>query len=579
MSSESKDTIHYVFSSEKPFTNFLDLECVIPVKRKKAVHLSLAYWRPGRYEPGNFAKNIRGFRVFNEKNEPLSFVKTDRQTWKIFCESSEKITVRYQYYAAELNAGGCFVDDNQIYVNPIQCVFRCQELPEASYTFEIKSKPGFTTACPLPEKEGIYRAADYDTFVDSPWVASDDLQSHEFTVGDVRFFLHIRGECRPDFSQIEEDFRKFIQYQFDFWEEIPFSEYHFIFQIVPYSFYHGVEHANSTVIAIGPGHQIYQRATYLEILGISSHELFHAWNIKRLRPATMLHYDYSRENYSELGFVYEGFTTYFGDKILLGCGLFSHEEYLRELSLRLKKHIHNPGRFNYSVLESSFDTWLDGYVPGIPGRKTSIYDEGCLIAFLLDVSIFRNSKGKLGLKNVCRTLWKKHGRLKSGYNYKDVTNAVTEAGGKEAAEIFRKYVEVPADLTEAVCKELEYLGVAVELKYSQDICERYLGMKTEKSENGYRVLSVYPDSPAMDAEINPGDEIIALNGNTLGNQFNEWLNHYLFEKKAYLTISRRNRIIQREIRWELTNHFYPQPFFRLEKVESNDRLFFRWART
>jgi predicted metalloprotease with PDZ domain len=186
-----------------------------------------------------------------------------------------------------------------------------------------------------------------------------------------------------------------------FWQDCPVDEYHFIFQIVPYKFYHGVEHKKSTVITIGPGYAINGGDVYEDVLGVSCHELFHLWNIKTIRPIEMLPYDYTKENYSRSGYVYEGFTTYYGDKILLSSDVFNEQQYFVTLQERLLKHFHNFGRFSLSVTDSSWETWLDGYLPGAPYRKTNIYDEGCLIAFMLDVLILKATGNTKSLRDVC----------------------------------------------------------------------------------------------------------------------------------------------------------------------------------
>src|SRR6476659_10108647 len=199
------------------------------------------------------------------------------------------------------------------------------------------------------------------------------------------FFLHFVGECRPDFKKLKKDFRAFTKKQIEFWGDFPVQEYHFLFQVLPAKFYHGVEHQRSTVIAIGPGYAINSGSTYDDILGVSCHELFHTWNVKTIRPVEMHPYNLTRENYARTGYVYEGFTTYYGDKLLLNSKVFSVKQYFTTLQERLVKHFHNYGRYNLSVADSSWETWLDGYVPGAPYRKTSIYDEGNLVAFMLDV--------------------------------------------------------------------------------------------------------------------------------------------------------------------------------------------------
>jgi predicted metalloprotease with PDZ domain len=170
---------------------------------------------------------------------------------------------------------------------------------------------------------------------------------------------------------------------------------------------------------LGPGNEFVNKDWYDEFLGISSHELFHTWNIKSIRPVEMMPYDYSKENYSRLGFVAEGVTTYYGDFLLYRSGVFSDADYFKTFNEQLQKHFDNFGRFNLSVADSSFDTWLDGYNPGVPNRKVSIYTEGCLIAFMTDICIRKQTSNAHSLDDVMRALFTEFGKKKIGYSEND----------------------------------------------------------------------------------------------------------------------------------------------------------------
>ena len=151
----------------------------------------------------------------------------------------------------------------------------------------------------------------------------------------------------------------------------------------------------NTVISLGPGEELMSQKMYASLLGVSSHELYHTWNVKQIRPKELLPYDYTKENYSRMGYLYEGVTTYMGDLYLKRSDVFSDEAFFKTQEENLQKHFHNGGRHNLSVADSSFDTWLDGYVMGVPNRKVSIYTEGALCAFMLDVCFLEKSAGQL----------------------------------------------------------------------------------------------------------------------------------------------------------------------------------------
>ena len=169
-----------------------------------------------------------------------------------------------------------------------------------------------------------------------------------------------------------KDSSKFTQSQINHFGDFPVDEYHFLFQITPYLSYHGVEHTKNTVLLLGPSDDL-MTERYDDLLGVCSHELYHTWNIKSIRPIEMLPYDYSKENYFRTGYVAEGVTTYMGDLFLINSKVFSWDDFIKTQNQNLYRHLMNYGRFNLSVADSGFDSWLDGYKMGTPDRLSLIH--------------------------------------------------------------------------------------------------------------------------------------------------------------------------------------------------------------
>jgi predicted metalloprotease with PDZ domain len=179
-----------------------------------------------------------------------------------------------------------------------------------------------------------------------------------------------------------------------------------------------------------------RKELYDELLGVSSHELFHTWNVKNIRPKEMLPYKYNTENYATTGYIYEGITTYYGDLMLYRSGIFSDADYFRTLTQQFQKHLDNHGRFNYSVAASSFDTWLDGYVPGVPNRKVSIYTEGCLLAFIADAQIRKQTLNNSSLDDVMSALYNDFGKNNIGYTANDYQTIIENITGQNWNHFF-----------------------------------------------------------------------------------------------------------------------------------------------
>jgi predicted metalloprotease with PDZ domain len=468
-------------------------------------------WRPGRYERGNFVRNIRHFRAFSESGNPLHVSKTSRETWQIVTQESTVVNISYEYYAVRPDAGSCWLDQDIFYVNPVHCcigIFGKQHLP-CSIVLDLPDD--FIIATSL-QKAGNrqFIASGFDELADSPILASPSLLHHCYEVYNHKFHVWFYGLNHVDREKIKRDFSAFTEVQIKTMNDFPVKEFHFLILALPFPFYHGVEHLKSTVIAIGPAEELMTEKLYAELIGVASHELFHVWNVKTIRPAEMLPYDFTRENYSVSGWVYEGITTYYGDLFLVRSGFFSIEAYFSEIAVRLQKHLDNPGKFNYSILESSFDTWVDGYEPGVPGRKTSIYDEGSLVALMFDLYIRQKGSGKT-LDDFMRSLYLRFGKTHTGYTHEHLVSLLCETAGDESNAFFEKILNYRGSYLSDLRQLFKNLAVEILLEPNPLLHERKAGFRINRQASDTLVSVIQPDSPAEKAGLMHGDEIISMN--------------------------------------------------------------------
>ena len=312
----------------------------------------------------------------DQYGNPLKFKKSDLSVWTIDHQNKSKFTVHYEYYAALMDAGNTWLDPDQLYINPINCLFYIEYQRELPCTLELDIPADYEIATGLENTHNVCQAPSFNILVDSPLIASDSLRKINYEVDYKDYSIWIQGMMPRKDEELQKDFKRFTEKTLEVMGDLPCHEYHFLNQILPYRHYHGVEHWNSTVITIGPSEALAERERYVDFLGVSCHELFHTWNVIRIRPKEMIPYDFQQPNLHTTGFITEGITTYYGDLILARSGVYSFNEYLKELNKLLERHFSNEGRKNYSVAESSYDLWLDGYEKGIPGRKVSIYNEG-----------------------------------------------------------------------------------------------------------------------------------------------------------------------------------------------------------
>lgn len=532
---------HYELSIHSPNQQYIQFKVTFTSCKENQVFY-LSKWRPGRYELGNFAKNVKGLKITNDKNQNVAFEKLDASSWKINCLEGETINVEYSYFASELNAGSTFLSKDMLYVNPVNCFIYTPEDLNQTSTIKLNIPKDWTVAGSLSQNNDLYFADNFHELADSPFICCEKIQHNTYRNGETLFHIWFAGECQIDWERIISDFKAFTEIQIEKFGEFPVDEYHFLFHILPYRAYHGVEHQKSTVITLGPSYDLFKN-TYTDLLGVSSHELYHTWNVKAIRPIEMFPYNYQKENYSKLGYLCEGVTTYMGDLMLYKSSVFDFNDYAREFSAQLQKHFDNPGRNNYSVADSSLDTWLDGYVPGAPGRKVSIYTEGCLLAFVTDVFIRRNTHNDFGLDELMKRLYFNNFKQDKGVSEEDYCKLMIELGGHELEKIISTHFYGTASYEPILKEALAYLGLEMTTRPSRLYSFAKLGFKSIPFENGFAVKAIYSESPADNAGLQLEDKIVAVNGFALKNDLEQWL-EYFQNDTIRLTIERAGRTLE-----------------------------------
>lgn len=508
----------YKISFPLAFKHFISIRLELNSAKKSSIEVQLPAWRPGRYELANYAKNIQQFHIEDETGQSLPYKKIKKDRWCIESGQSEKVVINYTYYANQMDAGGSYVDENLIYINFINCLIYSEDNMADTCHIEMELPERYQVACNLEMKKGQMVAESYFHLVDSPIIAAPQLLRKTYYSHDTPFHIWFHGNINPNWDKIIEDFQAFTDTQIEVMEQFPEKEYHFLIHVLPYPHYHGVEHASSTVITLGPASKFSEKHFYDNLLGISSHELFHVWNVCKIRPIEMQPYNFSRENYFETGYVAEGFTTYYGDLMLARAGAFNFEEYFNELNILFKRHFENFGRLNRSLAESSVDLWIDGYTPGIPDRKVSIYVKGAIVALLLDLQLRKSSNNEKSLDDVMRLLWNRYGKTQQGYTPNDIVKTIKELGGKETEEIISKYVYSTANEELLLQELLEYVGCSLTKEQSQHWHENFFGFRIKASDEKTFIDLIVPESPA-DKALVKGDQILKVNQEPVSGNF------------------------------------------------------------
>jgi predicted metalloprotease with PDZ domain len=496
--------IQYRLSQKFPHDSFLQVEMVIKPSEDD-FEVKLPEWRPGRYQLGNFSKYLRNFKAFDKNEKPIAFKKINKNTWLIYCQD-ESCTIRYEIYTSTIDGGSTFVDEEHWYLNFINCMLYQPDMMHDTHKVQLNIPKDWTVACGLKRKGEDLIAESFYELVDSPALAGKNLQHLEYQVKETHFHLWFRGNADlKNKEQILDDFQKFTAFQMETMGEFESEDYHFLFQIPDEKAYHGVEHLNSTCIVLGPAKEFNTETFYNNFLGISSHELFHYWNIIRIRPEEMYPYNFEKENYFTTGYVAEGVTTYYGDLFLVRSGVKDLDWYIDELNILFKRHFENYGRLNSSVAESSWDLWLDGYEAGIPHRKVSIYVKGALIALILDLKIILESNGEKSLDDVMRKLWTDFYKKDKGYSSKDYLKTAEEIIGYDLTDYSNKFISGCEPVENELKVLLSQFGFEMELAENDSALAKHFGLKTNEGS----VVGIAPDSPAEKVFRN-GDKIISF---------------------------------------------------------------------
>lgn len=536
----------YTISCSNPASQFIQIQLDITSINEQEIFLQLPAWRAGRYQLANYAQYIRDFEILNRQEEQIRFKKISKDCWSFNSQKNQEYKVKYNFYCSRMDAGGAWVDEEQLYINFINCFFEIKEFENEPIEVDFNLPYFSKIISTLPENpQGKLVAKDYQMLVDSTFLATNEITHWTYKSGDSLFNIWIKGEVHFDQASFLGNFQKFTDTQIRDFGEFPELEYHFIFQLLPYRHYHGVEHQKGTVITFGPAESLSDPTQMEDLLGVSSHELYHAWNVCRIRPKELLPYDFSKETYSQAGWILEGITTYMGDLYLLKSGVYSLEVFLKQIENTLQKEIQNDGWKNQSIIESSFDLWLDGYQAGIPDRKVNIYSHGSLICFCLDLMLLETGSS---FPEVMKNAWGNFGKLKIGYTNESFWELLLNhtADKDPFQDFYFQFISGKENLLQFFQEKINLLGITLNMTLNPDLLAGKLGVLV--SEN--KIIKIHQNSPAY-SDLMIGDEI----------KFQQLID------KIHVVISRVNGSFN-EFEYDSTKEFFPVPKFVIgEEVE------------
>lgn len=498
--------IEYQIDNTNSPANFIRITISFESTKKNPI-VKIPSWRPGRYMLQNYAANIRDCSAQDQNGVVLLVNKVNKNSWLIETEANTTITFTYLYYCRQMDAGGCWSDAELFYINPIACLMAVDGQESMACALKLILPPSFIIKTGMPkESDTTYKANSFLALSDFPVLASPTLTTLSYTLQEIPFYIHSTVDAMYLPSTIVKDFEAFTHSQIKDFGTFPEKEYHFLLLIMPYQHYHGVEHRNSTVICLGPSHDIKEKL-YPELIGICSHELYHTWNICKIRPSEMLPYNLFEAQYFKTGFVAEGITTYLGDYYVALSNVFNKEWYQDELNILLKRHFYSFGNNHLSLADSSFDLWVDGYDAGIPNRKVSIYVKGAIVAFLMDTAIRKATSNASTLRDMMLILWNTYKTEGKGYTEDSIEVLFNSITSNQFADDFKRWIYGLGDLKADLLKAFQYLEIPVTEEVHTNFLGRNFGFLCDPA---FTVQTVDDASPYL-SMLGKGDRILRIN--------------------------------------------------------------------
>jgi predicted metalloprotease with PDZ domain len=465
---DDPNMIQYTLRFDRRHNHHVEVEAVFPAGGD-SLELFMAVWTPGSYLVREYSRHVEDIKAATVTGEPLAMSKMAKNRWRVDAGGADRVVVRYRIYCRELSVRTNYVTSDIAVLNGAATFLSIADANTDTNT-ENRSRPfdialelpadwkhSVTALDPHPDGQHRYLVPDYDTLVDSPIVAGNAALYH-FEVEGVPHTLANFGEGAVwDGPRSARDVETLVRAHINMWKIIPYRRYVFMNVILDGTGGGGLEHKESTLMLTGRW-MTRKREDYLRWLGLASHEFFHTWNVKRMRPRALGPFDYESENYTRSLWVAEGVTSYYDDVLLARAGLVDEKEYLKMLSGQIETVQTTPGRALQSLSDSSFDSWIKFYRPDENSLNTQVsyYNKGAVVGFLLDMELRRATRNQRSLDDLMRLAYERFAG-EQGYTAEDFRVLAAEVAHRSLDEFFASAVDGTGELEYQ--QALDFLGL------------------------------------------------------------------------------------------------------------------------
>ena len=512
--------------------------------------LMMAVWTPGSYLVREYARHIDSMTVTDQNGVPLNYRKTRKNRWVVETEDADMVQVSYRLYCNEESVRTNFVNHDYAVLNGAPTFITIPDRLEQEHIVNLELAKDWkrsATSIKANDVPHSYTAENFDELVDSPIVAGN-LQVYPFEAGGVQHQLVNIGEVGMwDGSKAASDLKRVVLAHQKIWGSVPYDRY--LFLNVLSGGGGGLEHNFSTLV-LSSRWSFRETGRYESWLSLCSHEFYHTWNVRRLRPKPLMKYDYENEVYTDGLWIAEGITSYYQDLALMRAGLISKSKFMSGLSGQIQGVQRTAGRKFQSLRDSSFDTWIKFYRPDENSRNTRIsyYSKGAVAAFLLDMKIRSLTDNQKSLDDVMRRMFRRYS--KRGFTSKDFRSVASKVAGEDLSDWFANAIDSTNELE--YDESLTFMGIRIPnaaVKKGNSGGGRSSGGSPTigASFAGNRISSVRPESQAWRLGMAPGDEVLAVNGFRLEGAFTDRLRQYEIGDRLELLITRDGKLFSETV--------------------------------
>ncbi len=525
---QSQLDLSYRLGLERPTTHLMQVEISVSQVKTSALEFAMPAWAPGRYAIYDFAKNVQQFTARGANGQILSWTQPDKQTWRIdtaHCGGS--VQIHYKVFGNDLSGSFSQFDTSHANVNGASVFMYVVGHKANPLSLHIQSPPEWKiiSGFSLSLTQNTFQVPNYDILVDTPLEISPDCSVNTFQEDGKTFRVAVHSDARQqaDLAPLINGIKKIVGVEMAMMPAPDFRDYTFIFHFAPdIEMGDGMEHLNSTEIIVRGS---LAGGALPRALTIAAHEFFHLWNVKRLRPAGLGPFNYTKEVYTKSLWFVEGITTYYSYLTMLRAGLWTPQDFLKRMATEIQVLHYEPGRKLMSAESSSFHAWFFDRSPqmqetNFANDTISYYNKGALLGMLLDLSIRSRTDGKKSLIDVLRLMYRKFYESPAtsyylrgqGYRESDILAAVNQVSGSDFTPFFKQYIAGTKPLPYNAI--LSKAGLELHTRISPGEPPS-LGVLIQPVDTGIKIVDVLPGGPADRAGLSRGDVLISVDDQSL----------------------------------------------------------------